>query len=297
MINVLPITYFYPYHIEFSVYIWTTKKNYLFLLTYLKQQPYFNTKIIYISIFNLIKTTNIMRDSKKSFSALLQALCSAILFISCLLPWLNLTSPNESLKGQFNLINMPVQIVSEAGITNAFPPSGTIFDYDKILFYVILFFVLANIFIQLIKRNSFFTCYSCLFPTFFSYLFWARVADCGNLECAGIGLYLANIFGTIAIIIAWTDLGKNDQTHKKLFRFCRIWSITSVVLPFLLIPLGSIFKVQTSEVYATQQVIFFFMTLCTFIWILGIIQIPFLIYANIINGMSRKKLMMNQVSK
>ena len=49
MINVLPITYFYPYHIEFSVYIWTTKKNYLFLLTYLKQQPYFNTKIIYLT--------------------------------------------------------------------------------------------------------------------------------------------------------------------------------------------------------------------------------------------------------
>ena len=46
---------FYPYHIEFSVYIWTTKKNYLFLLTYLKQQPYFNTKIIVNNIFSSYK--------------------------------------------------------------------------------------------------------------------------------------------------------------------------------------------------------------------------------------------------
>lgn len=236
-----------------------------------------------------------MKKQERSFSTLLQAGCSAILFISCLLPWLNITSPQESLRGQFSLINMPVQMVSDAGImTNAFPPAGSIFDYYKILLYVILFFILANVCIQLIKKNPFFTCYSCLFPTFFSYLFWTRVADCGSLECAGIGLYLANIFGTIAIITAWTELGKNYRAHEKMFRFCRIWSIISIILPFLLIPLGMFFKTSSSEVHVIQQVMFFFVTLCAFIWALGIMQIPFLIYANIVNGLSSKKLMMNQ---
>lgn len=235
-----------------------------------------------------------MKDSKKSFSSLLQAFCSVILFISCFLPWLNLTSPDESLRGQFNLINIPVQTVNETGITNTLPPSGTIYDYYKVLIYVILFFILANVFIQSIKRNSIFTCYSCLFPTFFSYLFWTRIADCGSLECAGIGLYLANISGTIAIITAWTELGKNYRTHEKMFRFCRVWSIISVILPFLLIPFGKFFKISSSEVHAIQQVIFFFVALCTCIWALGIMQIPFLIYANIMNGLSSKKLMMNQ---
>ena len=239
---------------------------------------------------NYKATTHIMENSKKSFSSLIQAFCSAILCISCFLPWLNLTSPNESLRGHFSLINMPVQTVSEAGITNTFPPSGTVFDYYKVLLYVILFFVFVNIFIQFIKRDTLFTCYSCLLPTFFSYLYWTRIADCGNLECAGIGLYLANISGTIAIITAWTELGKNYQIHKRLFRFCRIWSITSVILPFLLIPFGSIFK--ASENHIINQVIFVFMTLCTLIWALGIMQIPFLIYASIINSFSRKKLMM-----
>ena len=38
-----------------------------------------------------------MKKQKLSFSTLLQAGCSAILFISCLLPWLNITSPQEFL--------------------------------------------------------------------------------------------------------------------------------------------------------------------------------------------------------
>ncbi len=64
-----------------------------------------------------------MKKQKLSFPTLLQAGCSAILFISCLLPWLNITSPQESLRGQFSLINMPVQTVSDTGImTNTFPP-------------------------------------------------------------------------------------------------------------------------------------------------------------------------------
>lgn len=113
-----------------------------------------------------------MKKQERSFSTLLQAGCSAILFISCLLPWLNITSPQESSRGQFSLINMPVQMVSDAGImTNAFPPAGSIFDYYRIIFYVILFFIFINIFIQLIKKIPLFTCYSCLLPTCFSYLF------------------------------------------------------------------------------------------------------------------------------
>ena len=94
-----------------------------------------------------------MKKQERSFSTLLQAGCSAILFISCLLPWLNISSPQESLRGQFSLINIPVQMVSDAGImTNAFPPAGSIFDYYRIIFYVILFFIFINIFIQLIKK-------------------------------------------------------------------------------------------------------------------------------------------------
>lgn len=231
-----------------------------------------------------------MKTSKYPLSSLLQAGCSAVLFISCLLPWLNITSPEETLQGRFSLLNMPLQVQSDAGITNAFAPSGTIFDNYKILLYFILFLILVNVFIQLIKRNSIFTCFSCLFPTVFSYLFWSRVSDCGNLlECAGIGLYLANIFGTIAIIAAWTELGKNYRAHEKLFRFCRIWSIVCVVLPFLLIPLGSFFKIQTTEIHAIHRIIFFLFTLFTFIWALGIMQIPFLIYARIVNTLLNKR--------
>lgn len=97
-----------------------------------------------------------MKKQKLSFSTLLQAGCSAILFISCLLPWLNITSPQEFLRGEFSLINMPVQTVSDTGImTNTFPPVGSIFDYYRIVLYVILFFIFINIFIQLIKRFPF----------------------------------------------------------------------------------------------------------------------------------------------
>ena len=184
-----------------------------------------------------------MKKQKLSFPTLLQAGCSAILFISCLLPWLNITSPQEFLRGEFSLINMPVQTVSDTGImTNTFPPVGSIFDYYRIVLYVILFFIFINIFIQLIKKIPLFTCYSCLLPTCFSYLFWARVADCGNyLECAGIGLYLTNIFGTIAIAAAWTDLGRNYEIHRKLFSFCWKWSMLCFVLPIILIPLSGIY--------------------------------------------------------
>lgn len=94
-----------------------------------------------------------MKKQKLSFPTLLQAGCSAILFISCLLPWLNITSPQEFLRGEFSLINMPVQTVSDTGImTNTFPPVGSIFDYYRIVLYVILFFIFINIFIQLIKK-------------------------------------------------------------------------------------------------------------------------------------------------
>lgn len=96
-----------------------------------------------------------MKKQKLSFPTLLQAGCSAILFISCLLPWLNITSPQEFLRGEFSLINMPVQTVSDTGImTNTFPPVGSIFDYYRIVLYVILFFIFINIFIQLIKKDS-----------------------------------------------------------------------------------------------------------------------------------------------
>lgn len=98
-----------------------------------------------------------MKKQKLSFPTLLQAGCSAILFISCLLPWLNITSPQEFLRGEFSLINMPVQTVSDTGImTNTFPPVGSIFDYYRIVLYVILFFIFINIFIQLIKRFPFY---------------------------------------------------------------------------------------------------------------------------------------------
>ena len=60
-----------------------------------------------------------MKKQKLSFPTLLQAGCSAILFISCLLPWLNITSPQEFLRGEFSLINMPVQTVSDTGIMTA----------------------------------------------------------------------------------------------------------------------------------------------------------------------------------
>lgn len=86
-----------------------------------------------------------MKKQKLSFSTLLQAGCSAILFISCLLPWLNITSPQEFLRGEFSLINMPVQTVSDTGImTNTFPPVGSIFDYYRIVLYVILFFTIVR---------------------------------------------------------------------------------------------------------------------------------------------------------
>ena len=88
-----------------------------------------------------------MKKQKLSFPTLLQAGCSAILFISCLLPWLNITSPQEFLRGEFRLINMPVQTVSDTGImTNTFPPVGSIFDYYRIVLYVILFFIFINIY-------------------------------------------------------------------------------------------------------------------------------------------------------
>lgn len=233
-----------------------------------------------------------MKKQERSFSTLLQAGCSAILFIRCLLPWLNITSPQESLRGQFSLINMPVQMVSDAGImTNAFPPAGSIFDYYRIIFYVILFFIFINIFIQLIKKIPLFTCYSCLLPTCFSYLFWTRVADCGNyLECAGIGLYLANIFGTIAIATAWTDLGRNYENHRKLFRFCWGWSVLCFMLPIILIPFSGFLRIQTSEIHIIHQIVFVFTTICFIIWAIGIMQIPFLIYTKIVNQISKQKI-------
>ena len=232
-----------------------------------------------------------MKKQKLSFSTLLQAGCSAILFISCLLPWLNITSPQEFLRGEFSLINMPVQTVSDTGImTNTFPPVGSIFDYYRIVLYVILFFIFINIFIQLIKKIPLFTCYSCLLPTCSSYLFWARVADCGNyLECAGIGLYLTNIFGTIAIAAAWTDLGRNYEIHRKLFSFCWKWSMLCFVLPIILIPLSGFLRIQTFDIHIIQQIVFAFTTVCFIIWAIGIMQIPFLIYAKIVNQISKQK--------
>lgn len=254
-----------------------------------------NTNILHsfvtVILYTTYKVTTIMKKQRISFPALLQAICSAILFASCLLPWLNITSPQESLRGQFNLINMPVQMVSDTGVTtNILPPSGSFFDDTQIVLYVILFFIFINIFIQLLKKIPLLTCYSCLLPTCFSYLFWTRVADCGNyLECAGIGLYLTNIFGTIVIAAAWTDLGRNYKAHRKLFRFCWRWSIACLVLPIVLIPLSGFLRIKTSDIHIIHQIVFMFTTICFIIWVIGIVQIPFLVYAKIVNQISEQK--------
>lgn len=244
------------------------------------------------------KTTNIMKNQKNSFAPLLQAGCSAILFISCLLPWLNLTSPQEALQGKFSLINMPLQTMNDAGvITNILPPSGSIFDYYRIPLYIILFSIFINVFIQPIKRIPFFTFYSCIIPTCFSYFFWTRVADCGNyLECTGIGLYLTNIFGTIAIIVALTEVGQNFQIHEKLFSFCKIWSIVSLVFPILLIIFSGHLRMQTADGNVIQKILLFLMAIISFIWIVGIIQIPFLIYAKIVSLLAEKRRRINESS-
>ena len=71
-----------------------------------------------------------MKKQKLSFPTLLQAGCSAILFISCLLPWLNITSPQEFLRGEFSLINMPVQTaVTEIG-TKSFHLAQRVIDTE-----------------------------------------------------------------------------------------------------------------------------------------------------------------------
>ena len=118
----------------------------------------------------------------------------------------------------------------------------------------------------------------------------AAAKDCGNyLECAGIGLYLTNIFGTIAIAAAWTDLGRNYEIHRKLFSFCWKWSMLCFVLPIILIPLSGFLRIQTFDIHIIQQIVFAFTTVCFIIWAIGIMQIPFLIYAKIVNQISKQK--------
>lgn len=233
-----------------------------------------------------------MKKQRITFSSLLQAGCSALLLIGCLLPWLNITSSQESLSGQFNMINMPLQSMNEAGEKINVPmPQGSVFDYYSILLYLILLFVFINVFIQFIKKTPLFTCYSCIIPTFFSYLCWSRVTDCGSdLNCAGIGLYLANIFGTIAIAAAWTDLGRYYSVYQKTFRFCWIWSITSLTLPILFIFIGNLLRIQSSGANVIYQLAFVLMIIGSIIWAVGILQIPLLIYATIVNHLTQKKI-------
>ena len=115
----------------------------------------------------------------------------------------------------------------------------------------------------------------------------ASARDCGNyLECAGIGLYLTNIFGTIAIAAAWTDLGRNYEIHRKLFSFCWKWSMLCFVLPIILIPLSGFLRIQTFDIHIIQQIVFAFTTVCFIIWAIGIMQIPFLIYVKKYNPAS-----------
>lgn len=230
-----------------------------------------------------------MKKQSYSLSTLLQVGCSAILLISCLLPWLNFASIQEPLSGNFNFTNMPFQTINDAGIsTNVAMPVGGVSDFYRILSYIILFAILVNVGIQFKKKMPLFTFYACIIPTFFSYVCWARVADCGNLlECAGIGLYIANISGTIAIIAAWTELGRSYSEHEGLFRFCRRWSIVCLLLPILILISGTGLKIQSFE--AIHTILFVLIGIGFIIWIMGILQIPFLIYARLLNYSLKRK--------
>lgn len=222
--------------------------------------------------------------------SVLQGICCSLILLSYFLPWVQVSF--MGLKGSFSLFDGMIYVTklgSAASEINEMPSAVKDENYVWFLFLVPAV-AFINAIIQWIGRYPRWAFYLNILPVSIGIggmIFLRKGMHVDITDVAGIGLYLVVISGVVSIVEAWTTIGRHYSIYyKKYMRFLSYVILGCIIFNILYFGLLSIFG---SSLHDKPEFVSVLFSVIEFVSGIAFIHAPFVIYAWIVYGCTRRK--------
>lgn len=231
-------------------------------------------------------------------NSICRAACSSVIFMAYFLPWIDITFSGTHVFS-ISLIEVITQTEKTArAFSELFIYAFTPINYHLYFLFIIPLLSAMDIVLQLIRNRPVFSFYATILPTGMacSLILYLNQNTFDILKVAGIGTVIIIIAGIVSITSSWTYIGRNYHKYKNFVAFLIVWIILSIIFAiiqdvFIWDKLSDIGYENDPDsimpkILCIQYIIFIFSCV-------GIMHVPFVIYAWILALVSKKSRRIN----